>query len=515
MIHTRAFTFLMIGLMGMLLMISSCDKQTPRTLKTELLPVEGNPLVSFRILLGIGSAHDPSGKEGLCQLTLSLLAEGGSRSLSYKEITRRFYPMAAAVGLQVDKEMSVFMGQIHGDNLETYYTILKDMLLDPGFREEDFIRLKTNQLNFLEKTLVSNMDEPFGKEILNLAMHKEHPYGHNEAGTVESVKSLTQNDVKAFYKDHFLRGNITIGIAGGYPADFPAGVGADFSKLPEGYTPPLILPQPHMSEGLELVIAEKSTPATAISMGFTLPLSKADADYFALWIAIAHFGEHRQHLSWLFQKIREERGQNYGDYAYPDHFVQGRDKFPALNICRQQQYFSIWIRPLANSNRHFVLRQALFELKKLVEEGIPEERFELTRRYLLNYTKLYAQTLSERLGWQMDSHYYGYKDFLAEVQKRLPKITRRQVNEAIKKYLNYENLHVAVITQDAETFLEALVANTPSPIEYANPNMPEQILNEDLVYQTFPLDIKPERVRVAPAETFFRSPGIPSSPSRS
>lgn len=246
-----------------------------------------------------------------------------------------------------------------------------------------------------------------------------------------------------------------------------------------------------------------------MSIGFPVSISKADDDYFALWIAVSHFGEHRQHLSLLFQKIREERGQNYGDYAYADHFIQGRRKFPAQNYCRQQQHFSIWIRPLANSNRHFALRQALLELKKLVEEGIPEERFEITRTYLLNYTRLYAQTLSEILGWKMDSRYYGHKDFLAEVQKRLPQITHEDVNRAIKKYLNFENLYIALITQDAESFKEALVNNTPSPITYANPKMPEEILEEDKIYQVFPLNVKPENVRVIQATSFFQKEGVP------
>ena len=283
----------------------------------------------------------------------------------------------------------------------------------------------------------------------------------------------------------------------------------DFSTLPEGHTPRLGLPEQRTPRGLEIVIAEKATPATAMSMGFPVSISKADDDYFALWIAVSHFGEHRQHLSLLFQKIREERGQNYGDYAYADHFIQGRRKFPAQNYCRQQQYFSIWIRPLANSNRHFALRQALLELKKLVEEGIPEERFELTRTYLLNYTRLYAQTLSEILGWKMDSRYYGYTDFLAEVQKKLPRITHEDVNRAIRKYLNFDNLYIALITQDAESFKEALVNNTPSPITYANPNMPEEILEEDKIYQVFPLDVKPEKVRIVQATSFFQKKSIP------
>ncbi len=501
----------LLGLLGLslLIMSASCKKVNPGELTTELLPLEGNPLIHLKILFKVGSANDPAGKEGLAQLAFNMLANGGTKTMTFKEISEKFYPMAASVSLSVDKEMSVFSGTIHRDNLDKFYAIFKEMILNPGFREEDFKRLRTNQLNFLEKTLISNMDEQFGKEILNLMLYNGHPYGHHPAGTVETVTGITLDDVKAFYREHAVRGNITIGLAGGYPADFPAKVLADFSSLPEGFTPRLSLPPQRVQAGLEFLIADKQTPATAISMGFPVSISRSDDDFFALWIAGSHFGEHRQHVSLLFQKIREERGQNYGDYAYIEHFVQGRDKFPDTNYCRQQQYFSIWIRPLANSNRHFVIRQALRELRRLVEEGISEERFELVRTYLLNYTRLYAQTLDERLGWQMDSHYYGYKDFLAEVQTRLPKLTRQDVNRAIKKYLNFNNVQIAVITQDGEGLKKALLENTPSPISYANPNMPEQVLEEDKIIQAYPLEIKPEKIKVVPAAEFFKKPGIP------
>ncbi len=491
------------------MMIMSCRAKNPNELSTELLPLEGNPLVELKVQLNVGSANDPAGKEGLAYLTFNLLANGGSRSRTYEEITRAFYPMAAEISVRVDKEMSVFAGLVHRDNLEKYYGLLKEMLLDPGFREPDFKRLKTNQLNFLEKTLVNNMDEQFGKEILALMLYDGHPYRGHPAGTAETVAGITLDDVRAFYKDQMVRGNIAVGLAGGYPADFPARATADFGALPAGFTPRLRLPAQRPPSGLAFIIAEKATPATAISMGFPVALNRSSGDFFALWIAGSHFGEHRQHVSLLYQKIREERGQNYGDYAYIEHFIQGRDKFPATNIGRQQQYFSIWIRPLANSNRHFVIRQALRELKRLVDEGISQERFELVRTYLLNYTRLYAQTLDERLGWQMDSHYYGYKDFLSEAQARLPKLTRADVNRAIKKYLNYENVFIAVITEDGEALKKALVENAPSPVAYANPHMPKAVLDEDKIIQEYHLDVGPENVKVIPAGEFFKKPGLP------
>jgi zinc protease len=271
----------------------------------------------------------------------------------------------------------------------------------------------------------------------------------------------------------------------------------------------LVLPPARAARGLEFAIADKPTPATAISLGFPIALTRADKDFFALWIAQAHFGEHRQSLSLLTQKIREERGRNTGDYADIEHFVQGRDKFPAPNHGRQQQYFSIWIRPLANADRHFVLRQALRELKKLVEDGLSEERFQLARSYLLRSTKLTAQTLDERLGWQMDAHYYGTDDILAAAEAVPPKLTRADVNKAIRKYLNFANAFVAVVTQDAEAFKSDLAADSPSPIKYANPNMPREVLDEDTAIQAYPLAVTADKVRTAPAAEFFRKAGLP------
>jgi zinc protease len=489
---------------------SSCGKTAaPDQLTTELLPVPGNPLVSFRILTRIGSIEDPTGKDGLCRLTWNMLTDGGSRLRSAEEISRALFPMAASVSLGLDKELAVFSATVHTDNLRAFYAVFKDMLLDPGFREADFDRLKSAQLAFVEKTLVGNMDEQLGKEILNLMIYDGHPYGRNDSGTVESIKGLTLEDAKEFYRQNFVRGNIVVGLAGGYPEGFPQQVMKDFEKLPAGFTPRIPLPEPREPRGLEFVLAEKDTPGTAISMGFPVALTKADKDFFALWIAGSHFGEHRQHVSLLFQKIREERGQNYGDYAYVEHFVQGRDKFPAPNHARRQQYFSIWLRPLPNANRHFVIRQALRELKRLVDEGISEERFQLVRTYLLNYTKLYAQTLDERLGWRMDSRFYGYDDFLTEAAKILPTLTRSDVNAAIKKYLQANHVEIAVITPNAAALKEDLVTGRPSPIRYANSNMPAEVLEEDKVIQAYPLDVDPENVRIAAATEFFKKSGIP------
>ena len=105
------------------------------------MPEEGSPFVAFNIWVKAGSQNDPAGKEGLASLTAALLADGSTESHSYQEILEALYPMAAGYGGSVDKEMTVFRGVIHEDNLEPYYEIFSNALLEPAFSEDDFTRV--------------------------------------------------------------------------------------------------------------------------------------------------------------------------------------------------------------------------------------------------------------------------------------------------------------------------------------------------------------------------------------
>src|SRR5438309_3398286 len=167
-----------------------------------------SPLVSFRILFMTGSASDPKEKEGLASLTAAMIAEGGTRTKSYSEITDAMYPMATSFSWQVDKEMTVFSGTTHADNLEKYYSLIREMLLDPGFREDDFQRLKEEAINYLKNSLRGGNDEELGKEVLYTMIYPPaHSYGHQNIGAVGALEKMTIQDVRNFYRQHYTRAN--------------------------------------------------------------------------------------------------------------------------------------------------------------------------------------------------------------------------------------------------------------------------------------------------------------------
>ena len=82
--------------------------------------------------------------------------------------------------------MTVFEGTTHVENLDRYYGILRSMLLDPGWRQDDFERLKDEVVNFLRIQLRSSNEEELGKEFLYNRIYQDHPYGWHNSGTVAS-----------------------------------------------------------------------------------------------------------------------------------------------------------------------------------------------------------------------------------------------------------------------------------------------------------------------------------------
>jgi zinc protease len=471
---------------------------------TVLEPTQ-SPLVSFRLLFMTGAASDPSGKEGVAALTAALLSEGGSRAMPYDEITEAFYPMAAGFGSQVDKEMTVFAGTTHVDNLEKYYSIIRDMLLDPGFREDDFTRLKEDAVNYLKVSLRQGNDEELGKEYLYNIIYAGHPYGHNNTGTVSSLEKMTLDDVRAFYKQNYTQGNLVIGLAGGYPADFPARVAADFAKLPAGAAGAAKkFAQPASKPGMRIEIIKRETRATAISMGFPVPVNRSHKDWPALALVASYLGQHRSSVSHLYQRLREARGLNYGDYAYVEYFPRGMFQFtPDPNLGRSSQIFQIWIRPVEPQNSLFALRAALFEYDKLVRDGIPQKDFEAIRDFLVKYANVLTATQGARLGYALDSRYYGTPEYTAFIRDRVSKLTKADVDRAIKQYLAPGQMRVVVITKDAEGLRDAIVKGTPSPITYNSPKPPD-ILAEDKLIEKYKVNVRPEQVVVVPVEQVFQ-----------
>ncbi|MGE3844475.1 MAG: M16 family metallopeptidase, partial [Vicinamibacterales bacterium] len=463
------------------------------------------PQHNIQLLFRSGSRPDPQGKEGLARLAASMIAEAGSQSMRIDEIEKAFYPMAASFTADVDKEMTVFTARVHRDNWPAFATIALPMLTQPGLREEDFARLKARQLNALTQDLRSNNEEELGKERLQQNIFAGTPYAHPVLGTEAGLAAITLDDVKTFVREAFVGARLDVGMSGDFPADLEATLSRELSRLPAGAEAPAAPITGRPQQGISIDIIEKDTRATAISFGHPIAVTRAHPDFIALNVARAWLGEHRSSSSHLFQRIREVRGMNYGDYAYIEAFPGGMyTLLPEPHVARRSQLFEVWIRPVVPENAHMALRIALWELRALVERGMTRADFESTRNYLMKNVFLLTARQNHQLGYALDQKWYGLGDYASTMREGLAKLTLEDVNRAIRTHLSGTNLHVVIIAKGAEALKQRLLADAPSSVTYDAPK-PQDLVAEDRVIGAMRLNVAPSAITVTPVENVFKN----------
>ena len=465
-----------------------------------------SPLVTFRIVFQTGSSDDPTGREGLTYVTSRAMAEGGTEALTYEELTRRLFPMAAQISFRVDRDMTVFVGQVHRDHIAAFYPLLRDVLLHPRLAESDFQRVKNQTTSSLTLELRGANDEALGQEFVQSLVYANHPYGHPPLGTETGLGAMTLADVRA-HRDHTLcRDRVIVGIAGGYPDTLAAELRRDMEQLPAGCIARAPLPVPERPHGLHVVVIDKPTASSAaVSAAFPLSITRTAPDFAAVQFVTNYLGLHRQSSGVLYNTIREQRGLNYGDYAYAEHFEQdSHSRFPAANIQRRQQYASIWLRPLPPNKAHFALRAAIRAMTRTLEQGITAPDFERTRGFLTGYVNLYAQTEAARLGYALDDVWNhtvepGYPE---RVRAALGQLTPESSVATARRFLTARDMWIVIVAPNARELADAIGRNAPSPITYDSPK-PAEIIAEDHEIESFPLAVRPEDVRVIPLTDVF------------
>ncbi len=478
----------------------------------ELNIPKSNKIV-LKFMFRNGSITDPAGKEGLTMLTTNLVREGGTSQLTQQQITDKIYPWAADYWATTDKEVSIFTFEVPRVFLDQFYPIVKGLLLTPSFTQKDLDRIKSNQQNYVDEVLRSSSDEEFSKKALEDMLFRGSNYQHLSAGTSEGVKSISLDDIKSHYKNFYTRNNLTLGIAGDYTADFLVKLKSDMQGL-SATQPSIPIPgKAIMPEGINVeIISKDDALGSAIFGGFPINITRANDDFAALMVANSWMGEHRKSYSRLYQKLREARSMNYGDYSYIEWYeAGGNNMLPPSGVPRSSNYFSFWIRPvqtakglkgqypeLADINighAHYSIRMVVRELDELIRKGMTQEDFELTREFLRSYIKLYVQSQGSRLGFLMDSKFYGRKDYIAEMDKLLEKLTLADVNNAIRKYWQTKNMDIVIVTDksEAEPLAKSLKENLPSPMSYSNSlksSLSKSILDEDKVVEAYPVSVK-------------------------
>jgi zinc protease len=416
------------------------------------------PLITIRVMVTHGSTSDPANKEGLAALTAEAITDGGFRGangvVTKEQLAELTNPWGSGARPSVftSARTTTFFFTAPREVIGRYVTeVLRPMLTQPELEGEEIERLKNEAVSQISSIRTEDL-EALGLAAIDQYVLAGTGYGHHAIGRETTVPTITRDDVVRFYRDHYRPENTIVGISTTDAAIVAQVTDAVRGINRDATTPPPAVPQaqPETFTGREvLVIQEPNAPAASVHLGFPSPVFRNHPDYWPLYIANVWLGTHRDSFGQLYQKIREERGYNYGDYSYIEYW-NGRTSslFQVFNQPREQQYFSIWVRPVKHEHAVHMMKAVTYELDQLIRTGLtPEQVDEAKKKARVLYLNL-GETVPRLIGARVDDAFYGLSGngFLDTYIEALDRVTPEQVNQAIRRHLDTNNIKYVVVT---------------------------------------------------------------------
>ena len=270
------------------------------------------PMVDINLVFNAASAREPADRQGLAKLTSDMLLEG-SGDLDSKAIAEGFEDRGAEVGSSSHRDMAIVSLRSLSDKqyIDPVVDLLTTVISDPSFPEKSLEREKARSLQSLDHSL--QQPNTVGKRLLYESLYKGHPYANHPAGTHESLKSISRDDLVAFHRQFYVASNMVIAVVGDLnlaeAKDLVKRVSAQFNK---GRAAAALADAPAIKAG-EHRIDFPSTQSHVMTA--YLGIKRDDPRHLALKVGNYSLGG-GGFQSRMMDEIRDKRGLSYGAYSY-------------------------------------------------------------------------------------------------------------------------------------------------------------------------------------------------------
>jgi len=338
-------------------------------LKFALLPKQNRgDAVNANITLRYGTPSSLIGKSSIAQLTASML-DKGTKSMSRQAIQDKLDAIKARVGVFGGQSSLTFNIETTNQNLDQVLDLVGDIALNPAFSQEEFDKLKNEQIAGMEEQLsdpgsIANnrlnvITNPYPKTDVRYVMTMKEE--------IEALKAVTLDDVKKFYKENYGASEATATVVGDFDKEKTNQKLTKYFgnwKSPSKYER---ITDPYMP--IKPVDENINTPDKANAMFFaSLPLQINDShpDYAAMVIGNFMLGGGFLN-SRLATRIRQKEGLSYGVGSW----FQGSSQDDSGNFGAYAIY--------APENRDKVQKAFQEEITKVKTEGFTKEELDAAR----------------------------------------------------------------------------------------------------------------------------------------
>ncbi|HEX6208532.1 MAG TPA: pitrilysin family protein [Actinomycetota bacterium] len=278
---------------------------------TERMP--GVRSVTLGVWVPVGSRDEPARTAGASHFLEHLLFKG-TKARSARDIAEAFDAVGGELNAFTGREQTVFYARVLDKDLPMAVDHLTDMIERSLLRSRD---VEAERQVILEEIhMTEDAPDQLVHDDFARTLWGGHPLGRAILGTRETIEGMGRDQIRRFWKRHYVPGNLVFVAAGNVEHEALTGlieslvetgapVSGRRSTVRDGGTPP------RPSGSWE--VRRRRTEQAHIAYG-TAGLARRDPRRFAFGVVNNALGEGMS--SRLFQEVREKRGLAYSVYSY-------------------------------------------------------------------------------------------------------------------------------------------------------------------------------------------------------
>jgi len=410
------------------------------------------PVFQAELVVKAGARHDPEGKEGLANLTASLL-DKGTKNRTASQIADEIDFTGGDLDISCGYITVPLSVHVLVEHANLAMELLSEMAMLPAFKEDEVERERTRILS----GIMRRKENPHVvvSDAFRDMVYQGSPLEGAVVGDAKGVSGIKRNEVVEYHKAHFLPGNSVLVMVADLAAE-------DMIRLAEEYLgswqmrsvgvaemSPL---QP--TEGKSVRLVDMDVNQSYIAFGH-LGLKRKDPDYNAVRVMNYILGG-GGFVSRILKSIRVRQGLAYSAYSY---FAPG----PAYS-----GYFRAGLQTKIGSTSQ-ALNSLLEEINRIRNEQVTDRELEDAKSFFEGSLPRRQETYGQIANLFVDQEINGLKsDYWVEDLKEIKSLTKEDIQRVARKHLDPDNFIIAVATNVDSLTLE-VEGITKDMIKVTNP----------------------------------------------
>lgn len=396
------------------------------------------PLVRYNLVIDGGHLLEDITKPGVASFLANMLTEG-TKNKTPEELEEAIQLLGASIYVSGGTENITVSVNTLARNFEATLDLVEEILTEPRWDEEQFELVKARIANDLKR----NEANPGYLAYVNfnkLIYGEENILGIPPSGTIESVESITMDDLKAFYTENLSPAVTKMQVAGDIDRErvLTALNSLEESWIPKDVTLPAVEVPGTPEKGGLYFLDVPGAKQSNIYVGYA-SIPRTHEDYFPATVMNYKLGGSFNGTLNLI--LREEKGFTYGARSGFSGY-QNHGNFSASSSVRSDATFE----------SVSIFKTEIEKYRKtILNEDLEFTKNALLKSYALNY-----ETLGALLNMLKEISTYNLPaDYAAREVEFIRNYTKEKHLQLADKYLKPQNMYF-VIAGDAKTQMPAL-----------------------------------------------------------